>query len=269
MIKRVLTIAGSDSSGGAGIQADLKTFSAFGVYGMSVVTAVTAQNSLRVNGVEGLSPKFVGLQLESVLADIGVDGAKTGMLYSAEIVQVVAQKFRESRIPFIVVDPVMTAKGGDSLLEPRAVKVLREELIPVATLVTPNILEAEVLSKMSIHSIDDVKDAAQEICGLGCRAVLIKGGHLRGEALDVLFDGNRFFTFSAKRIATKNTRGTGCTYSAAILANLVGGKSLVDAIRISKIFVTEAIRYAFSLGKGNGPLNHFVRMKSREKKTNG
>lgn len=261
MIKRVVTVAGSDCSAGAGIQADLKTFFSFGVYGMSVLTAVTAQNSVGVNGVEGLSPEFVGLQFESILADIGVDGAKTGMLYSVEIIQVVARKFQECRIPFIVVDPVMTAKGGHPLVEQRGVEVIKEELIPSATLVTPNIPEAEALSGMDIRSVDDIRAAARKIQDLGCGAVLIKGGHSAGDAVDHLFDGEEFSEFTAERIESKNTHGTGCTYSAAILANLVQGESLREAIRISKSYVTEAIRQAFPLGKGHGPLNHFVRVR--------
>jgi len=258
MIKRVLTIAGSDSGGGAGIQADLKTFSAFGVYGMSVVTAVTAQNSVRVNSIVGLDPKFVSLQFESVFVDIGIDGVKTGMLYSPGIVQVIARKLEESSIPFIVVDPVIAATGGDSLLQPESLEILKKELIPLATLVMPNIHEAEVLSEITIHSVDDMKTAAQKIYSLGCKAVLVKGGHLSGDAVDLLFDGKEFVRFTAPRINTKNTHGTGCTYSAAVVANLTKGKSLREAIKISKIFVTKAIEQAFSLGKGYGPLNHFV-----------
>jgi len=262
MIKRVLTIAGSDSGGGAGIQADLKTFSAFGVYGMSVITAVTAQNSVRVNSIVGLDPEFVSLQFESVFVDIGIDGVKTGMLYSPGIVQVIARKLEKSRIPFVVVDPVMVATGGDLLLEPEGLEIMKKELIPLATLLMPNIHEAEVLSEMTIHSVDDMKAAARKIHSMGCKAVLIKGGHLSGDAVDLLFDGEGFARFTAPRINTKNTHGTGCTYSAAVASNLVKGESLKEAIKISKIFVTKAIEQAFSLGKGHGPLNHFVRVES-------
>ena len=261
MIKRVLTIAGSDSGGGAGIQADLKTFSAFGVYGMSVVTAVTAQNTVGINGMIPISPEFVSLQFESVLADIGMDGVKTGMLHSAGSIHAVASKLRENAIPFVVVDPVMTAKDGYALLQGKGINVLKNELIPLATLLTPNIPEAEILSDMSILSLDDINTAAKKIHELGCGAVLIKGGHLKGKATDVLFDGDACFTLNSPRIATKNTHGTGCTLSAAILANLVKGISLGDAIRISKTFITEAIRKAFPLGKGHGPLNHFIDVK--------
>jgi hydroxymethylpyrimidine/phosphomethylpyrimidine kinase len=257
-MKRVLTIAGSDSGGGAGIQADLKTFSAFGVYGMSVLTAVTAQNTVRVNGVEGISAKFVGLQFESVLSDIGIDGIKTGMLFSTEIVQVVSLKLLESSIPFIVVDPVMVAKGGEILLDDTGLESMKTNLIPQSTLLTPNIPEAEALAGIQISSLKDMQHAAEKILRIGCKAVLIKGGHLRGDAVDLLFNGDQFFKYTSERIPTRNTHGTGCTYSAAILANLVKGKSLREAIRISKHFITEAIRNALSLGKGCGPLNHFV-----------
>jgi len=261
MIPRVLTIAGSDSGGGAGIQADLKTFSAFGVYGMTVVTAVTAQNSLRVNGVVGMSPDFVSLQFESVLGDFGVDSAKTGMLYSAEIVQAVSRKIQESRIPFLVVDPVMVSQSGNSLLDSMGVEMMKKTLIPLATLVTPNLSEAEALTGLSVQTVDTMKSAAEKIHTLGCRAVLVKGGHLKGNAVDVLFDGEKFISFSSQRIETQNTHGTGCTYSAAIAANLAKGKSLVEAVKISKAFVTQAIQQAFPLGKGHGPLNHFVKVK--------
>lgn len=263
-MKRVLTIAGSDSGGGAGIQADLKTFSVFGVYGMTVLTAVTAQNTMRVDGVEGISAKFVGLQFESVMSDIGVDGIKTGMLFNAEIVQVVAQKLHESSVPFLVIDPVMIAKGGDALVDDMGVESMKTNLIPQASLLTPNIPEAERLAGIEIASLKDMQAAAEKIHGLGCRAVLIKGGHLEGDAVDLLFNGDKFFKYTSERIDTRNTHGTGCTYSAAILANLVQGKSLRDAVRISKRFITEAIRNALPLGKGHGPLNHFVSFETIE-----
>ena len=258
MKKRVLTIAGSDSGGGAGIQADLKTFSAFGVYGMSVVTAVTAQNTLRVNGVVGVPADFVGLQIESVLADIGVDCVKTGMLYSPETVHAVALKLQGSPVPFIVVDPVLMAKDGSHLLQRRAVDVLKNELLPQATLFMPNIPEAEIFTDMPIDSADDMKTAARRIYKMGCGAVLVKGGHLKGEAVDVLFDGNAILPLSSPRIKTRNTHGTGCTLSAAVAAGLAKGRSLGEAIRIAKAYVTKAIETSLSLGKGHGPLNHAV-----------
>jgi len=264
MIKRALTIAGSDSGGGAGIQADLKTFSAFGVYGMSVLTAVTAQNTVRVNGVEGLSPEIVSLQFESVLADIGVDAVKTGMLFNVEIVQTVVRKLREGRIPHVVVDPVMVSTGGDRLLEDQAVESIKQSLTPLAELITPNIPEAEILAGIRIGSLDDMKEAAVRIHRLGCGAVLVKGGHLTADAVDILFDGHRFTRFTAERIASRNTHGTGCTTSAAIAANLAKGKPLTEAVGISKHYITEAIRSGFPLGKGYGPVNHFIRVQGMD-----
>jgi hydroxymethylpyrimidine/phosphomethylpyrimidine kinase len=263
MIGRALTIAGSDSGGGAGVQADLKTFSAFGVYGMSVITSVTAQNTVKVHGIAGLEPQFIGLQFEAVLTDIGIDGVKTGMLYDAGIVQTVAYKLRQNSIPHVVVDPVMVAKGGDQLLEVSAVEIFKREMIPVSTLVTPNIPEAELLAGIPIRTEEDIQDAAIKIMDMGGRAVLIKGGHFQGNhAVDILFDGTTFTKFASERINSRNTHGTGCTYSAAILSNLIQGHSMIEAVRISKSFITEAIRYAFSLGKGHGPLNHFVDIQS-------
>jgi hydroxymethylpyrimidine/phosphomethylpyrimidine kinase len=257
--KRVLTIAGSDSGGGAGIQADLKTFSAFGVYGMSVITAVTAQNTVRVHGVEAVSPDFVGLQFEAVITDIGVDALKTGMLFSAEIIDVIALKLHQNRIPNTVCDPVMVAKSGDKLLKDDAIRKLKERLIPEVMLLTPNIPEAETLSGIEIHSAEALKEAAIRILNLGCKAVLIKGGHLQGDADDILYDGERFIRYPQKRINSLHTHGTGCTYSAAIAANLAKGFELTEAVRISKAFVTEAIKQARPLGKGHGPLNHFIK----------
>lgn len=258
MIPRVLTIAGSDSGGGAGIQADLKTFSALGVYGMSVITAITAQNTCRVYGVEGITPAMVGLQFEAVLSDIGVDSVKTGMLFNASIIQAVATKLEDSRIPYVVVDPVMVATSGDPLLEKQAEILMKEKMMPVATLVTPNLPEAEVLADMKIRTNDDIHKACLAIKDLGCRAVLIKGGHGTDDAVDWLYDGESFSSFSARRIESNNTHGTGCTYSAAIAANLGKGLSLKEAIRSAKKFVTLGIEHSFSLGKGHGPLNHLI-----------
>ena len=263
-IKSVLTIAGSDSGGGAGIQADLKTFSAFGVYGMSVITSVTAQNTVRVHGVETLSPEFVSLQFEAVYTDIGIDAVKTGMLYDTQIVMTVARKLFECSIPHVVVDPVMISKGGDTLLQKEAIEKVKYELIPAATLVTPNIPEAEVLSDMKIETPADLREASIRIHRLGCGAVLIKGGHLKGDAIDVLFDGDSFSRFTAPRIDTLNTHGTGCTYSAAVTANLAKGLLLKKSIQISKKFISRAIQDSLSLGKGHGPLNHFVRLEEME-----
>jgi len=261
-MRRALTIAGSDSGGGAGIQADLKVFTAFGVYGMSVVTAITAQNTVRISGIHGLPAQFVRLQLEAVLEDIGSDGIKTGMLLNADIVETVADSVRQYAVPFWVIDPVMVSKGGDRLLDERAVQILVKKCIPLCSLVTPNIPEAEVLAGIRIDTENDIFRAAKKIHRLGAGAVLIKGGHRPGNATDILFDGKEFTRFVSEMIPTKNTHGTGCTYSAAILANLILGRPLEAAVRISKAYVTEAIRQAFPIGKGYGPLNHFIRPES-------
>lgn len=257
-MKRALTIAGSDSGGGAGIQADLKTFQAFGVYGMSVITAVTAQNTVRVNGVTGISPQYVSLQFESVLSDIGVDGVKTGMLYSAEVIQVLTAKFRDADIDHIVIDPVFLATDGTPLLDQHGVRLLKHELISTSTLITPNIPEAEILSDMTIKSLDDMKAAAPKILEMGCKAVLIKGGHLDDQPVDLLFDGDAMVTFKSPRINTRNTHGTGCTLSAAILSSLIKGCSLRNAVHIAKAYITKALELSLNIGKGRGPLNHAV-----------
>jgi len=258
MIPRALTIAGSDSGGGGGIQADLKTFCTMGVFGMSVVTAVTAQNTVRINGVVEISPEFVSLQFESVMADIGVDGVKTGMLANTAVVQVIAGKLHSSRIEYVVIDPVMVSTTGEPLLCRSSLDAVKKYLLPEAMLVTPNIPEAEILSGLNIESVEHMKAAAREIHSLGCRAVLIKGGHLKGCAIDVLYDNGLFTEFVSERIKTQNTHGTGCTYSAAILSHLIKGYSLKDSVKQSKIFITKAISNGFALGKGLRLLNHFV-----------
>jgi len=259
-MKRLLTIAGSDSGGGAGIQADLKTFHAFGCYGMSVLTAITAQNTQGVHGVENLPPEFVALQLESVVNDLGVDAAKTGMLSNAEIIQALSKTIEQLDVPHLVVDPVMRSKGGDRLLRDDAQQALIEEIIPLAELITPNIPEAEVLAGRPIKTKDDMREAAKVIHNQGAKNVLVKGGHREEDAVDILFDGSEFTDYFADRIQSKNTHGTGCTYSAAIAANLALGYELKKAILISKKYITEAIRSSFDLGKGIGPLNHFVKV---------
>ncbi len=257
-MKRLLTIAGSDSGGGAGIQADLKTFHQFGCFGMSVITAVTAQNTQGVHGVEELSPEIIAAQLEAVVTDIGVDAAKTGMLSSSTIIDTLAPQILEFKIANLVVDPVMRAKGGDALLQDSAQKALIDKIIPLAEVVTPNIPEAEVLSDINIQSTDDMKKVAEIIHRRGAKNVLVKGGHLDGVAVDVLYDGSSFHEFSEPRLDRKNTHGTGCTLSAAIAANLALGLSLIPAVANSKKFITRAIRESMELGKGIGPLNHFV-----------
>jgi hydroxymethylpyrimidine/phosphomethylpyrimidine kinase len=259
IIPRALTIAGSDSGGGAGIQADLKTFTAFNVYGMSVITSITAQNTKSVIGISDTSPDFVELQIDAVVGDIGVDAVKTGMLSNERIVLSVAKKIKQYGIEKFVVDPVMRAKGGDSLLKKEAEIALKDGLLPLAYIVTPNIHEADLLSGIRIRSVEDMKLAAKKIRTLGPKNVLVKGGHLDStqEAIDVLFDGSEFHKYRAPRIDTKNTHGTGCTYSAAICAGLAKGFHILDAVEDAKEYVTQAIRYSFNLGKGHGPLNHY------------
>lgn len=257
-IPRALTIAGSDSGGGAGIQADLKTFSAYRVFGMSVLTAITAQNSVGVQGVENLPPAFVAKQLDSVLSDFGTDAAKCGMLSTAGIIRAVAAKLKEHRVEKLVVDPVMIAKSGDPLLEPAAREALVAELLPLALVVTPNLHEASALAELTVATREEMEEAARRIAKLGPRHVLVKGGHLKGEAADILFNGREFTAFSAPRIDSTNTHGTGCTFSAAIAAGLALGRPLPEAVRDAKAYVTRAIREGFALGRGVGQLRHFV-----------
>jgi len=257
-IPRVLTIAGSDSGGGAGIQADLKTLNAIGVFGMSAITAITAQNTKGVFGIYELPPDFVRLQIKVVLEDIGADAIKTGMLSSVPIIEVVAEEIKHSGIKKVVIDPVMRAKGGDPLLRPDAEEALVEKILPLSLVVTPNVPEAEVLSKMKIKNLADAKEAAKKIKELGPSFVLVKGGHLEGdEAIDVLYDGGDFTLFKSPFIKTKNTHGTGCTYASAIAGYLARGLFLKDAVEKAKAFVTGAIKNSLSIGEGHGPLNHF------------
>ena len=256
-MKKVLTIAGSDSGGGAGIQADLKAFAALGVYGMSAVTAITAQNTVGVQGVIELPADFVGLQIDSVVTDIGVDAVKTGMLANAEIIAVVAEKAKEYDFPNFVIDPVMVAKSGDPLLREDARQALIEQLIPLAKVLTPNLHEARVLTGMEIESLEDMREVAQAIHELGTQNVVVKGGHLSGsnESVDILYDGRDFIEFAAPRIETRNTHGTGCTFASAIAAELAKGKSVPEAVRAAKEFITMALRNSLSLGRGHGPTN--------------
>jgi len=258
MIPRALTIAGSDSGGGAGIQADLKTFAALGVYGMSALTAITAQNTVGVQGVFNLPPDFVGLQIDCVVTDIGVDAVKTGMLSNAGIIQVVAEKVREHQLPHLVVDPVMVAKSGDPLLQPEACQALIELLLPLAEVLTPNLHEARALTGRSIEGLEDMHHAAQAIHALGPRHVVVKGGHLETDPADLLFDGQRFTMLRGERIATPHTHGTGCTFASAIAAGLAKGLTVEEAVREAKAYITEAIRHALPLGHGHGPTNHFA-----------
>ncbi len=257
-IPRALTIAGSDSGGGAGIQADLKTFSAFRVFGTSVITAVTAQNSLGVQGVENLPPAFVARQLRSVLEDFGADAAKCGMLSTAPIIEAIAEVLRERPVPNLVVDPVMVAKSGDPLLRPDARQALITRILPMALVVTPNLPEAEALTGHPVTDRAGMEEAARRIRALGPRHVLVKGGHLKGDAVDLLWDGRAFQEFSVPRVDSPNTHGTGCTLSAAIAAGLALGQSLPDAVARAKAYVTAAIREGFQAGRGVGQLRHFL-----------
>jgi len=263
-MKKVLTIAGSDSGGGAGIQADLKTFSALGVYGMSAITALTAQNTLGVQGVYEIDASFVEQQIDSVMMDMGTDAWKTGMLANAEIVKCVAQCARKYKIRKLVVDPVMLARGGDPLLKLDAVQTYKNELFPITYVLTPNRQEAEYISQGTIKTIDDIRRAAKIIKKMGPQFVLIKGGHIETEleSVDVLYNGVEFTEFHAKRIATKNTHGTGCTYASAIAAELAIGHAVKEAIHIGKAYITKAIMLAdeLEIGKGHGPTNHFQRI---------
>jgi hydroxymethylpyrimidine kinase/phosphomethylpyrimidine kinase/thiamine-phosphate diphosphorylase len=255
----VLTIAGSDSGGGAGIQGDLKTITLLGSYGASVITALTAQNTRGVSDIHAPPPAFVAEQLDAVLSDIPIDVVKTGMLYSPEITALVADKLLEFNRRIVVVDPVMTAKGGSSLLARDALIVLKERLIPLSYLLTPNIPEAEKLTGLIIVDEKGMQEAARLLCRMGARNVLIKGGHLpEGVAVDILFDGSGFTRFSVPRILTKNSHGTGCTLASAIATFLAQGEPLPVAVARAKEFVTLAIKLAQPLGKGRGPVNHYL-----------
>jgi hydroxymethylpyrimidine/phosphomethylpyrimidine kinase len=255
---RILTIAGSDSGGGAGIQADLKTITVLGGFGMSVITALTAQNTLGVHGIHDVPPEFIAAQFDAVAGDIGVDAAKTGMLATSEVIRTVTGKVRQYGIAKLVVDPVMVAKGGASLIREEAKKTLITELIPLAFVLTPNIPEAEDLSGIRIVTLDDMKKAARIIRGLGVRYVVVKGGHLSGDAVDLLYDGNEFREFASPRIVTADTHGTGCTYSAAIATALGFGKDVPTAVKEAKRYITAAVRYAWRVGGGHGPTNHLA-----------
>ena len=258
-IHKALTIAGSDSGAGAGIQADLKTFAALGVYGTSIITAITAQNTRGVTRIFELDSDLVAAQIDAVIQDIGADAVKTGMLANSAIIEAVARKIREYGIVNLVVDPVMVAKSGDLLLRSDAIDALKSQLIPLATVVTPNIPEAEQLTGIHGTRLQDPKDAARKIVDMGAKSVVIKGGHRKGPAVDLFYDGTKFLSFTAARIATKNTHGTGCTFSAAIAANLAKGEKLEQAVAHAKIYMTRAISKSFSIGSGHSPVHHFYR----------
>lgn len=259
-MKVALTIAGSDSGGGAGIQADLKTFAAHGVYGTSAITAVTAQNTTGVVAWQAIPADLVTAQIEAVASDIGCDAVKTGMLATAAVVEAVAAAIASLDLPRVVVDPVMVAKSGDTLLEADAVAAMKAELLPRASVITPNIPEAEALTGLRITTPEAMREAARQLMALGPAAVLVKGGHLADpDIVDVLFDGHAFHELRGPRVATRNTHGTGCTFAAALCSGLAKGHPLVDAARRAQRYVAAAMRHGPELGRGHRPLDHFPR----------
>lgn len=265
-MKKVLTIAGSDSSGGAGIQADIKTFSANYVYGMSVITAITAQNTQGVFMVQDIDKEVVKAQLDAVFTDIDVDGVKVGMVSEIDTIVAISEALKKYKAKNVVIDPVMISKSGYSLLKEKSKSTLIKELIPLADVLTPNIPEAEaILSEVkgknfTIENLNDMEDAARMLCELGSKNVLVKGGHSVGEAIDVLFDGKEISYFKSERIDTKNTHGTGCTLSSAITSNLAKGIEIKEAIKKSKEYITIAIKHSLDIGHGVGPTNHFYEL---------
>ena len=256
---RVLCVGGSDSSGGAGIQADLKAVIACGCYGMSVITAVTVQNTCGVQSIHPVPQKFILAQLDSVLSDIGADAVKTGMLLTVGAIDAVVKKIKEYRLEKLIVDPVMIAKGGHSLMQDKAKVALIRKLLPLAYVVTPNIPEAEILAQCKIETVDGMKKAAAVIQGLGVKNVVIKGGHLitakKSGAVDILYDGYNYYEYSSPWITMKDTHGTGCTYASSLAAYLACGENIVDAVAQTKVMVTKAIENSLRLGKGHGPVN--------------
>lgn len=254
---KAITVAGSDSGAGAGIQADLKTFAALGVYGTSALTAVTAQNTRGVFAVAEVPEEIIVAQIDLLMEDIGADAGKTGMLSSPLIIEVVADRLNAWGVSKLVVDPVMVAKSGDRLLQIDAVDALKSFLLPIALVVTPNIPEAEVLSGRSIENDDDARDAARAIAQLGSQYVVVKGGHRNSDPIDLVYDGSGFVELPATRIETQNIHGTGCTFSAAITAHLAHGASVSDALTGAKAFITDALRYSYAVGAGHSPVNHF------------
>jgi hydroxymethylpyrimidine/phosphomethylpyrimidine kinase len=259
-IPRALTIAGSDSGGGAGIQADLKTFAALGVYGMSAITALTAQNTVGVDAILEIDPAFVSSQIRAVVTDMGADAVKTGMLAAPEIVIQVAKDLRDLGLKNVVVDPVMVAKSGDPLLRREAVRAVVEELFPLALAITPNLHEAAALTGIEVKDPESMREAARKLKGLGPRFVVVKGGHLQGAPMDLLFDGRSFREYRNERYDTPHTHGTGCTFASAIAACLAKGMSVEDAVARAKSYISGAIRFGLPLGQGHGPVHHFYEM---------
>ncbi len=257
MLAKALTIAGSDSGGGAGIQADLKTFAALNVYGMSALTAITAQNTCGVNGVQAIEPDLVAEQIRAVAEDIGIHAAKTGMLFSAAIIQIVARTVQETGSYPLVVDPVMVATSGDRLLQPEAEASLQRDLMPLATVVTPNLDETAVLVGHQVASLEAMQDAARQLVANGAPAVVVKGGHAVTKATDVFYDGTTMELLQSDVVPTHNTHGTGCTFSAAICALLARGAPRLEAVRRAKTYITGALRHSLTIGQGSGPVGHF------------
>ena len=261
-MKVVLTIAGSDSGGGAGIQADLRTFAAHGVHGTSAITAVTAQNSVTVTDYVALEPRMVVAQMEAVASDMPIAAVKTGMLANRDIVSAVADVVRRLALPHLVVDPVMVAKGGARLLDPDAEQAYADRLFTLAEVLTPNLMETEALLGRPVRTREQMREAARELRGRGPRVVVVKGGHLAGdEAVDIFYDGERLEELAAPRIHTQNTHGTGCTFSAAIAARLALGDQPFEAVRGAKEYLTEAVRRSYSVGRGHGPVDHLHPLK--------
>jgi len=269
-VYKALTIAGSDSGGGAGIQADLKTFQELKVFGMSAITAVTAQNTLGVQGVYPLPVEAVTAQMDSIGEDLGVDAVKTGMLFSSEIISAVAKKIQHYQWRNLVVDPVMIAKGGATLLEKEALTALTRDLIPLAAIVTPNIPEAATITEMKIETLAQREEAAKAIYQMGAKNVIIKGGHdeQSEQVVDLLYDGQQFYYLEGKRINTRHTHGTGCTFAAAITAELAKGNSVTEAVKIAKAFIEAAIEDQLGIGGGHGPTNHWAYQNRRRGEIN-
>jgi hydroxymethylpyrimidine/phosphomethylpyrimidine kinase len=264
ILKHCLTIAGSDSCGGAGIQADLKTFSALETYGMSVITAITAQNTQGVFATQNIDPEIVSKQIEVLFDDIKIDAIKIGMVSTIDIIKAISKSLGKFPLPKLVVDPVMISKCGFDLLRKESKDALVKELFPIAYIITPNLLEAEDILGYEIKNVEDMKKAARDLHRLGPENVLVKGGHLEGDAIDVLYDGENYHIFEEKRIDCIHTHGTGCTLSSAIAAHLAKGFHLVDAVKHSKDYISTAIAHGISIGKGVGPTNHFYNLYNKK-----
>lgn len=259
-MKKVLSIAGSDCSGGAGIQADLKTFSAHGVFGMTAIVSVVAENTARVISIANMTPEMIAAQIDAVYEDIVPDAVKVGMLSAAPQMEAVASKIEEHHCANVVIDPVMFAKNGDALMDLDSIDTLIARILPLADVLTPNVPEAEHIAKMEIASVEDMERAAKAIAGMGCRSVLVKGGNHIPDAVDVLYDGTGFHRFQTRYIETKSTHGTGCTYSSAIASNLAIGLSVPEAVSCAKDYVTTAIEHAPNIGHGCGAVHHFYEL---------